>query len=264
MHSLSDLPFLVFVAVADATQSVGAVEADAYFRLLEKRDWVSCPALASALPEASRRYAEQWRQYLAGSLNRSAPAVMQVVKSVASRFSADNAALLEADLLHIADTLRKASRQPKLPHTPKPGHAFGALEAALGAAAPDEPIVGSPLAPAPSANGPSAPAQPTEWQSALIAQAQPWDSMRTRLHCVRIQDETPEVKTFAFRSEEKRPFCYKPGQFVTIEVDMAGKKVRRNYSMSSAPSRPDLITLTIKRVPERVALQLAARSPSRR
>jgi ferredoxin-NADP reductase len=249
MHSLSDLPFLVFVAVADATQSIGAVEAEAYFRLLEKRDWVSCPALVSSLPEAARKYAEHWRLYMAGTLNRSVPAVLHAVRSASSRFSPDNAELLEADLLHIADVLRKAGHQPRLPRAPKPGHAFGALETALRAAVPDEEAPEMPVAPPAQSNDRPAPPEALEWQSALISRAQPWDSVHTRLQCVRVVDEVADVKTFAFTSEEKRPFCYKPGQFITLEIDIAGKKVRRNYTMSSSPSRPDLITLTIKRVP---------------
>jgi ferredoxin-NADP reductase len=249
MQSLSDLPFLVFVAVADANQSVGAVEADAYFRLLEKRDWVSCPALVSSLPEASRKYGEQWRQYVAGNVTRSVPAVLQAVRSAASRFSAANAGLLEADLLYIADALRTAARQPKLPHTPRPGHAFGALESALRAAAPDETAPETPAAAPARPNGRPATEEAGGWQSAVIARAQPWDSIHTRLQCVRVVDETADVKTFTFTSDEKRTFCYKPGQFITLEIDIAGKKVRRNYTISSSPSRPDLITLTVKRVP---------------
>ncbi len=249
MNSLSDLPFLVFVAIADATDSVGAVEADAYFRLLEKRDWVTCPALVSSLPEASRKYGEQWRLYLAGGINRSVPAVLQAVRSASSRFSADNTALLEADLLYIAETLRRAARRPKLPRVPRPGHTFGALESALRAAAPTADAPEPVAAPPAQSNGRPAPAESLEWQSAIISRAQPWDSVHTRLECVRVVDETADVKTFAFTSSEKRPFCYKPGQFITLEIDVAGKKVRRNYSISSSPSRPDFITLTIKRVP---------------
>ena len=253
MHSLSDLPFLVFVAVADATQSIGAVEADAYFRLLEKREWVNCPALVSSLPEAARKYADHWRQYLAGNLSRSTPFVIHAVRSAASKFSAENAGLLEEDLLHIADSLRRAARKPKLPRTPKPGHAFGILENALRAVAPAEGGSETPATAVQASNATPPPAAGVEWQSAVIARAQPWDSVRTRLHCVRVIDELPDVKTFAFTSEQSRPFCYKPGQFITIEIDIGGKKVRRNYTMSSSPSRPDLITLTIKRVPGGVA-----------
>jgi ferredoxin-NADP reductase len=253
MDSVSELPFLVFIAVADADQSVGAVEADAYFRLLEKRDWAACPALVSSLPETLRRYPEHWRKYLAGGINKSVPGVLHAVRSVAARFSAENAALLEADLLHVADTLRKAARQEKLPHQGKPGHAFGALEAALRAVAPnDQKSVAAAAAPA-QTNGRSGPEETVDWQSALISRAQPWDSVHTRLQCVRIANETPDVRTFYFISEEKRPFSYKPGQFLTLELEIAGKKVRRNYTISSSPSRPDLVTLTIKRLPGGVA-----------
>ncbi|MGH9384002.1 MAG: 2Fe-2S iron-sulfur cluster-binding protein [Vicinamibacterales bacterium] len=249
MDSVSELPFLVFVAVADAAQSVGAVEADAYVRLLERRDWASCPALVSSLPEALRRYPEHWRRYVAGEIDKSVPAVVQAVRSATTRFSAESSALLEGDLLHIADTLRKAARQDKLKRQAKPGHAFGALEAALRAAASDEQGRETAVTAPAQTNGRQAPEDAVDWLSALVSRAQPWDSVRTRLRCVRMVDETADVRTFAFVSDQKRPFCYKPGQFLTLEIEMAGKKVRRNYTISSSPSRPDLITLTVKRVP---------------
>jgi ferredoxin-NADP reductase len=127
------------------------------------------------------------------------------------------------------------------------------LENALRAIAPAESTSGIPATAAPAPNAPTASAASVEWQSALIARAQPWDSIHTRLRCVRVTDASADVKTFSFTSDEARPFCYKPGQFVTLEIDIAGKKVRRNYTMSSSPSRPDLITLTVKRVPGGVA-----------
>lgn len=253
MDSLSHLPFLVFVAVADAQQAADAVAADAYFRLLEKREWARCPPLVSALPEAARKYPEHWKRYLTGEINRSVAAVLNAVRSAAARFSAEHATLLEADLLHMADVLRRAAHQPALPQTPRAGHAFGALETALRAAAAVDDAVetsaGPPVAPSERPPQDDAP----DWQSSLISRAQPWDSVHTRLQCVRIVDETPDVKTFFFVSDEQRPFCYKPGQFVTLEIAIDGKRVRRNYTMSSSPSRPDLITLTIKRVPGGVA-----------
>src|SRR5262245_42489313 len=182
MQSLSDLPFLIFVAVAAATQSIGAVEADAYFRLLERRDWVTCPALVSSLPEAARKYSEHWRQYLAGNFGRSAPFVIHAVRSAASRFSAENAEQLEDDLLHIADALRRAARQPKLPRTPKPGHAFGVLENALRAVTPAASPSDSPATAVSTANAAAPPATSVEWQSAVVTRAQPWESVRSRLH----------------------------------------------------------------------------------
>lgn len=250
MDPLSQLPFLVFVAVADAKQAIDAVEAEAYFGLLEKREWARCPALVSSLPEAARKYPEHWKRYLAGEINRSVPSVLNAVRSATARFSAEHSALLEADLLHIADALRRAGHQPKLPETPRAGHAFGGLETALRAAAAVEDAAAEPsAAPTVPASELSPQDDALDWQSSLISRAQPWDSVHTRLRCVRIVDETPDVKTFFFVSDEKRAFCYKPGQFVTLEIAIAGKNMRRNYTISSSPSRPDLITLTIKRVP---------------
>jgi ferredoxin-NADP reductase len=44
-------------------------------------------------------------------------------------------------------------------------------------------------------------------------------------------------------------FSFKPGQFVTLRLNIDGKDVRRSYSISSSPSRPHCLELTIKRVP---------------
>ena len=38
-QSVAELPFLLFVCVADADRTVGAAEADAFFRLLGDTSW---------------------------------------------------------------------------------------------------------------------------------------------------------------------------------------------------------------------------------
>jgi glycine betaine catabolism B len=67
--------------------------------------------------------------------------------------------------------------------------------------------------------------------------------------CDRIIDETPDVKTFCFVAEPLMLFHYKPGQFATVQVEIEGKTVMRPYTISSSPSRPWHISLTVKRVP---------------
>jgi glycine betaine catabolism B len=67
--------------------------------------------------------------------------------------------------------------------------------------------------------------------------------------CCRITNETPDVKTFYLVAESSMLFSYKPGQFVNIEVEIDGKPVMRSYSISSSPSRPYHLSLTVKRVP---------------
>ena len=69
------------------------------------------------------------------------------------------------------------------------------------------------------------------------------------VRCVQVIDETSDVKTFRFAAEPKILFDYQPGQFVTLQLPIAGKTVLRSYSISSTPSRPHLLEITVKRVP---------------
>lgn len=76
------------------------------------------------------------------------------------------------------------------------------------------------------------------------------------VRCVQIHNETPDVKTFRFVADPSRLFDFKPGQFVTIKLPithlaghaLAGRPVTRSYSISSSPSRPHTLDITVKRV----------------
>ncbi|MBJ7379391.1 MAG: 2Fe-2S iron-sulfur cluster binding domain-containing protein [Polynucleobacter sp.] len=76
-----------------------------------------------------------------------------------------------------------------------------------------------------------------------------WSEGQTIVKVVDILDETPDTKTFRFAGEEPLLFSYRPGQFITFILEIDGKQVKRSYSMSSSPSRPHLLDVTIKRVP---------------
>ncbi|MBV7314212.1 flavin reductase family protein [Shewanella sp. NIFS-20-20] len=61
--------------------------------------------------------------------------------------------------------------------------------------------------------------------------------------------QTANVVTLVFQAKQPRPFMFKPGQFVTIKVMINGQAYYRSYSISSSPSRPLTLALTIKKVP---------------
>ena len=68
--------------------------------------------------------------------------------------------------------------------------------------------------------------------------------------CSQVIDETHDVKTFRLVSSPPKVFDdYKPGQFVTLDLEIDGKPIKRSYSISSSPSRPHTLEITIKRVP---------------
>lgn len=75
-----------------------------------------------------------------------------------------------------------------------------------------------------------------------------WSQGEIAVRCVQILDETHDVKTFRFVAEPAVWFAYKPGQFVTLNLEINGRPVKRSYSISSSPSRPHTLDITVKRV----------------
>ena len=83
----------------------------------------------------------------------------------------------------------------------------------------------------------------TPWLNAPV-----WEQGTLELTCQKVHQETSDVTSFTFQSEQGHRFDFKPGQFITLALDIDGKKVHRSYTISSSPSRPYRLTLTIKRV----------------
>jgi ferredoxin-NADP reductase/ferredoxin len=75
-----------------------------------------------------------------------------------------------------------------------------------------------------------------------------WTKGELIVRCVQIISETDDVKTFRFVAEPPVLFTYQPGQFITLKLEIDGKPIKRSYSISSSPSRPHTLDLTVKRV----------------
>ncbi len=69
------------------------------------------------------------------------------------------------------------------------------------------------------------------------------------VRCVGAIEKTHDVKTFRFAANPPLLFDYKPGQFVTLTLNINGRSVDRSYTISSTPSRPHTLEITVKRVP---------------
>jgi ferredoxin-NADP reductase len=81
------------------------------------------------------------------------------------------------------------------------------------------------------------------------APAPVWGPDDEWLECVRVRDETHDVRSFVLRPVHPRTFRYRPGQFITLRLDIDGEQVMRCYTLCSSPTRPDTVTITVKRVP---------------
>ena len=75
----------------------------------------------------------------------------------------------------------------------------------------------------------------------------PWNGREHMLECVAWTPEAPDVMTFTFQAEHKNIwFRYLPGQYITLELPVGPEPLLRTYTISSSPSRPFTITVTVK------------------
>lgn len=68
------------------------------------------------------------------------------------------------------------------------------------------------------------------------------------LICRGVRDETHDVKTFVFQGARPCLFVFRPGQFLTFSFMLGGEPVSRCYTISSPPTRPHTVSITVKRV----------------
>lgn len=66
------------------------------------------------------------------------------------------------------------------------------------------------------------------------------------LVCCSVVPEAPNTATFSFVSPSGAQFRYEPGQFLTLELPVPGGTVWKTYTISSSPSRPLTISVTVK------------------
>ncbi|HSI40666.1 MAG TPA: hybrid-cluster NAD(P)-dependent oxidoreductase [Xanthobacteraceae bacterium] len=94
-------------------------------------------------------------------------------------------------------------------------------------------------------------AGPREPAADLLGPALPlWNPDLDDVLVVRdVRAETHDVKTFVLAPRTPSRFHYEPGQFLTLDLDIGGESVNRCYTISAAPTRPNTVAITVKRVP---------------
>lgn len=79
-----------------------------------------------------------------------------------------------------------------------------------------------------------------------LDEMKPWNDRQHLLECLSVTPEAPDVMTFTFRADRMNWFRYVPGQFVTLELPVGPEPVMRTYTLSSSPSRPYALAVTVK------------------
>jgi ferredoxin-NADP reductase len=79
--------------------------------------------------------------------------------------------------------------------------------------------------------------------------SQTWANGRHLVRCAKVVYETSDVTTFCFMAAQPTIFFFKPGQFVTLELEIDGQQAMRSYTISSSPATPYNFNITVKRAP---------------
>ncbi len=276
--------FSYFTWQSDLLREITAPEAEAFFQTLETKQ--SSAAIETARAELLGHYSKYWREYVKSgavpalelslfSQTLDADARGWFLQILASALAAAPSAKRKA-IRPLHDALKKLiqgddSVLPELQRAYRESRFFqerqnsvapsatGAVEAPP-AKAPDP-------APAPIPEsvviGPSVSAKPStdentfsvlklvpfsEHDAVSPEKLQFWTKGPKTMRCIGIVDRSHDFKSFQFMAEEPTLFLYKPGQFVTLELNIDGKRILRSYTISSSPSRPHLIEISVKRV----------------
>ncbi len=79
-----------------------------------------------------------------------------------------------------------------------------------------------------------------------------WSLREQRAEVIDVLDEARDVKTFVLaRDARSTPWpAHRAGQYLPIDLEIDGRRVRRCYSISSAPTDGRRFAITVKRVPD--------------
>lgn len=82
-----------------------------------------------------------------------------------------------------------------------------------------------------------------------------WETTdRVTLRCAAVLPVTHDIRSFVFEpvaapGEQAGVFSFEPGQFITLLLEIDGMPISRCYTISSPPTRPHRLAITVKRVP---------------
>ncbi len=266
---IAQLIFSMFVYVADVEKDISAQEVRRFQTLLKQGSWNDNPDLADALTELKDGYSSLWSTYEDGSVPVTKDSISEAFLRVSLLLGEDRDRKLRKDLSRFLDRLegdiygikllqgdQKAKAQARkdlhrivnnasqqaLENLPiRPQQSKDVSVQAQSAQPRPKTDVSTQVAPEPATLQPK--------HEVVSGQVRTWQGGKTRVRCISVVQETHDTKTYNFVAEPRVLFHYKPGQFVTLEIPQTMQILRRSYTISSSPSRPYILSITVKKVP---------------
>ncbi|TQL69762.1 ferredoxin-NADP reductase [Nocardioides albertanoniae] len=90
-------------------------------------------------------------------------------------------------------------------------------------------------------------AVPSPLGAGVLPEERPFEG---EMRCRRVRRVTHDVVEVSLEPVGGGSFAFAPGQYLTLRASIEGEPVERCYTISSPPTRPHLLTITVKRVPD--------------
>jgi glycine betaine monooxygenase B len=252
---LVELPVAILVRIADGDGKMTAREMECFDKLLAERDWCRSNLLRRALVQTESEKAELWARYTAGELKTEIEHVAAALDTVLSGIAADEREAIVLDLATLARQLLRAANGPIkfLNGDADAAREYCAfMELLKRPSARGRPEAGRAEVRVMSGDTPAHHGRAVRDLALLLttnfAVERIWQPGKLPVRCIQVSDETHDIKTFQFCADPPKLLVFRPGQFMTLEVPIDGKTVRRSYTISSSPSRPHTFSITVKRV----------------
>lgn len=255
---IAQIVFSMFVHIADADKAITAQEVRRFQNLLKDNSWIEDDDLRAGAGELRDNYRMYWANYEDGRMPTGPETIADLVSKVLPQLSEERARNFRSDLIKMlerfesniygvrfmrnepaAKTLARQNILSSLEEIREPPR-VDLMENKVERKpypAIDEPVIEVPQ-PTPNSTNQAQSSAPLTWKAG-----------KTKVICVDVIAETHDTKTYNFVAEQTVLFDYKPGQFVTIEIPLPGQILRRSYTISSSPSRPHVLSITVKKVP---------------
>ena len=247
-YGLDGLPLHIFLWIAGRSGAISSREVQVFLRMLDHSGWCQSRWARENLYRTHERYAASWNVDALSRMSRDLEALQIGLRCLREVLTFAEAALVRVDLIRLAEATARASggllAHAALRREQKDALLVFAALAEAFLLVPDERMRSAPhaLASVPAGDAP-APRREVRPRGQASRGRMP-------VRCVQVIDETADVKTFRFAALGEGRLEYLPGQFVTLEIPIGEEIVRRSYTIASSPARPNVIEVTVKRVPD--------------
>ncbi len=243
-----DFPFLLFVYLADADDSITVESVECFERLLHRRQWCRSKLLKKSLRYTLERRDLLWNGYIECELTPDLKSLKAQIQAILNALDGKQRDRLADDLLFFLREMARISRDEDDASERGWVKESDFHELALQILSPDS----SPSCLRSGRHAHTATQRP-DVDFRRIVTTGVRDSRHTSgqdgcLHCVQVVAETHDVKTFCFLMNPAARLSYLPGQFITLKLPIGGRVVHGSYTISSSPSRPIVLSITVKRV----------------